>query len=167
MIGNKQKSIEQDYWAINKRNHIYNLRSFFSCPLITEGGTWALFYFCSSIDFLPAWCLFTFFSFFWELLKNSFFNIFPEAPTFLRLLRGTKTQKELSTLDQGWFLKHFPFQTPIYPEKCLVRRRPPGALGGRGLREHNPCDKVFYSELSKTSIGDIINICPTSPPFQG
>jgi len=48
-----------------------------------------------------------------------------------------------------------------------VRRRPPGALGGRGLREHNPCDKVFYSELSKTSIGDIINICPTSPPFQG
>ena len=87
--------------------------------------------------------------FFLELLKNSFFNIFPEAPTFLRLLRGTKTQKELSILDQGWFLKHFPFQTPIYPEKCLVRRRPPGALGGRGLREHNPCPQSILQCIVK------------------
>jgi hypothetical protein len=74
VIGNKQKSIKQDYLAINKRSYIHNLRS--SCHVfITEECTQALFYFCSSIDFLPPSSLFLSFLFFERCWREPDYNI--------------------------------------------------------------------------------------------
>lgn len=130
MIGNKQKSITQDYWAINKRSHIHNLRSFFSCIHYWRMHL-SLFYFYRSIDFLPVWSLFLLslwapppLLFFLKGIKKVFLNIyqkllhsFPKAAQ-----RNRKTKGCLSILGKDWFLKHFSSQTPVCPAKCLVGR---------------------------------------------